>query len=312
MRMPPLKSLYYFSVVAQQQSIKAAAERLFVTQAAVSQQIKTLESFLGLKLFERQHRALVLTNQGKQLLPFLTEAFTTIDNGVKRLREDATPNVLTISVLPSFASRWLIPRLQGFYGQHPELTINLSMTEKLEDFKDSNIDLAIRFTDGNDDNLHFKPLMKEIIYPVCHPDYLAGHSIKKVADLLKFKLVDDIDTFGYISWNYWLTTQGLDISTYKNRQHYDGSHYVIEAALSQQGIAMVRHSLAAEPVKQGNLIRLFPEMENSAIEVGQEHFICAPEHHFARQKVQVFSEWLIEQAGDFYEQHKIFDHTKVD
>ena len=309
MALPPLKSLYYFSVVAEQQSIKAAAEVLFVTQAAVSQQIKTLEAFLGISLFERQHRSLVLTREGKQLLPFLTEAFATINTGVKRLREDTNPNVLTISVLPSFASRWLIPRLQGFYEQYPELTINLSMTEGLEDFKDSNVDLAIRFTKAANGKLHFKPLMKEFVYPVCHPDYLAGKPLDKIRDLLNFKLVDDVDCYGYIDWDSWLTAQGVDKHIYTNRQRYDGSHYVIEAALSQQGIAMVRHSLAAEPVKQGNLVRLFMGMENSAIEVGQAHFICAPEHHFGRKKVQLFSEWLIEQAREFYKEHQIVRYT---
>lgn len=305
MSLPPLKSLYYFSIVAERQSIKAAAEELFVTQAAVSQQIKTLEAFLGLSLFKREHRALVLTSEGQQLLPFLTEAFATINTGVKRLREDTAPNVLTISVLPSFASRWLIPRLQGFYGQHPELTINLSMTEKLEDFKDSAVDLAIRFTGGNAGPLIVKHLMLEYVYPVCHPDYLAGRQLNAIDDLQTERLIDDIDTFGFISWDYWLSQHGANKSAFNNRQSYDGSHYVIEAALSKQGIAMVRHSLAAEPLKQGNLIRLFEGVENSAIEVGQQHFLCAPEHHFERQKVQVFCEWLTAQAKEFYEWHRI-------
>jgi len=303
MKMPPLKSLHYFTIVAEQQSIKAAAEKLFVTQAAVSQQIKTLEEFLDLKLFNREHRALTLTTEGKQLLPYLTEAFGNIQQGLQNLRQDSTPNILTISILPSFASRWLIPRLGRFYSQYPDLTINLSMTEKLEDFSDSNVDLAIRFSNGQHDNLVVKPLMKEYIYPVCHPDYLQNNKFETIADLRSERLVDDIDTFGFISWDYWLSSNGEDNKTFTNRQRYDGSHYVLEAALSQQGIAMVRHSLAAEPVKQGNLVRLFSELNNDAVEVEQHHYICAPEHHFQRQKVSAFCEWLQAEAEGFYQEY---------
>lgn len=305
MQTPSLKSLYYFSVVAEQQSIKAAAEKLFVTQAAVSQQIKALEQSLGLSLFNREHRALSLTTEAKQLLPFLTDAFDTIQQGLKTLRQDSTPNILTISILPSFASRWLIPRLSHFYSQHPELTINLSMTEKLENFSDSNVDLAIRFSNSKRESLMVKPLMKEHIYPVCHPDYLQARNIKTITDLKQERLVDDIDAFGFISWDHWLSSHDQDNTNYKNRQRYDGSHYVIEAALSKQGIAIVRHSLAAEPVKQGNLIRLFPEIKNNAIEVEQHHYICAPEHHFQRPKVNIFCDWLQQETKKFYREYTI-------
>ena len=305
MSLPPLKSLYYFSVVAELQSIKAAAEKLFVTQAAVSQQIKSLEAFLGLSLFKREHRALVLTREGQQLLPFLTEAFNTIETGVKRLREDANPNVLTISVLPSFASRWLIPRLQSFYGQYPELSINLSMTEKLEDFSDSTVDVAIRYTQHINGALLYKPLMLEYVYPVCHPDYLAQRSLSCIDDLRSERLIDDEDCYGFITWDYWLSRHGADAHLFKQRQRYDGSHYVIDAALSKQGIAMVRHSLAAEPLKQGNLIRLLEGVDNSALEGEQQHYICAPEHHFGRQKVQAFCDWLHIQAEEFYRDYPL-------
>ena len=308
---PPLKSLYYFATVAEQHSIKAAAEKLFVTQAAVSQQIKTLEKTLGLSLFKREHRALTLTAEGKQLLPFLTEGFDTIQHGLQNLKQDSAPNLLTISILPSFASRWLIPRLSRFYSQYPELTINLSMTEKLEDFSDSNVDLAIRFSNGQHDNLVVKPLMKEYIYPVCHPGYLQDCQLDSIDDLKNERLVDDIDTFGFMSWDYWLSQQGQDPAHFKNRQRYDGSHYVLEAALSQQGIAMVRHSLAAEPVKQGNLVRLFSALNNSVlnvttnetIEVQQQHYLCTPAHHLQRPKVNVFSEWLQAETKAFYEEY---------
>jgi LysR family glycine cleavage system transcriptional activator len=299
MTLPPLKSLYYFSVVAEKKSIKTAAAELFVTQAAVSQQIKMLEKTLGLPLFKREHRALSLTTEGKRLAPFLSKAFNTINEGVKSLREDNTPNVLTISVLPSFASRWLIPRLSRFYSQYPDLTINLSMTERLEDFADSNVDLAIRFGKENPKNLHYKPLMKEYIYPVYHKDYKTESTLETIADLKKERLIDDIDIFGCITWNHWLTANQADPSAFKNRQRYDGSHYVIDSVLSKQGIAIVRHSLAIEPIKQGNLTRLFTELNHSVIEIEQQYYICAPEHHYSQKKVAAFCQWLQLEAAAF-------------
>ena len=177
------------------------------------------------------------------------------------------------------------------------------MTEKLEDFTDSNVDLAIRFSNGQHKNLVVKPLMKEYIYPVCHPDYLQNLKLKSIADLKNERLVDDIDTFGFISWDYWLSSHGENKKSFKNRQRYDGSHYVLEAALSKQGIAMVRHSLAAEPVKQGNLVRLFSSLTNNSVEVEQYHYLCAPEHHFQRPKVSFFCEWLQTEANAFHHEY---------
>lgn len=305
MQIPSLKSLYYFSVVADEQSIKNAAEKLFVTQAAVSQQIKALEQSLGLSLFIREHRSIRLTPEAKQLLPFLKDAFATIQHGLKTVNQDSTPNILTISILPSFASRWLIPRLDQFYKQHPELTINLSMTEKIEDFSDSNVDLAIRFSNGEHDNLMIKPLMKEYMYPVCHPDYFKNQKLATLQNLQEERLIEDIDCFQFMSWDNWLNLQNKDPKNYKSRQRFDGAHYVIEAALSKQGISLVRHSLAAELIKQGNLMQLFVETNNHITEVDQHHYICAPEHHFQRPKVNAFCNWLQESAKTFYLDHPI-------
>jgi len=143
-----LKALHYFLVSARHLSIKRAAEELFVTQAAISQQIRSLEEALGVVLFHRQHRALTLTKEGLQLLPHLEIAFEAIEKGVEELTLDSDPHSLTLSVFPSFASRWLIPRLVRFYEANPSITINLSMTDKYEAFGAQGIDLAIRFGSG--------------------------------------------------------------------------------------------------------------------------------------------------------------------
>ncbi len=305
-----LKALHYFVVTAKHLSIKQAAESLFVTQAAISQQIRLLEEALGVTLFHRHHRALSLTPQGLQLLPPLELAFESIEQGVNQFTADTDPNTLTLSVFPSFASRWLIPRLVRFYELNPSISINLSMTDKYEAFRGQNgekngekgggagIDLAIRFGSGEYDGLQSQFLMKDYIYPVCHPRYVDEHNIAAVEQLNQLRLLDD--TVNNISWDYWFDKRaiekplGPDGKPY-SRVRYDGSHYVVDSALSAQGVAMARHSLVAEQITNQQLVRLFGE----PVELDGQFFLCAPKHHFDFPKIQLFSEWLIKEINEF-------------
>ncbi|MFT6387535.1 MAG: LysR family glycine cleavage system transcriptional activator [Cellvibrionaceae bacterium] len=300
-----LKALHYFLVTARYLSIKRAAESLFVTQAAISQQIRLLEDALGVALFHRQHRALVLTQEGARLLPHLEVAFEAIEKGVDGLVSDNDPNTITLSVLPSFASRWLIPRLVSFYEANPTISINLSMTDKLEVFGYNGVDLAIRFGLGEYEGVKSQFLMKDYIYPACHPVYLKEQNIKTVKDLKKQRLLED--TTGDIAWDHWLEKKGITKKQLgaqgesRNRVRYDGSHYVIDSALSAQGVAMVRHSLVAEAIDQSQLVKLFDE----AVELDSKYFICAPEHYFQYSKVKSFSNWLKQEVDDFCVRYKL-------
>ena len=140
--LPPLKSLHFFQVAAQQQSFKLAAEKLFVTQAAVSQQIRGLEAFLGCKLFERHAKKTELTEQGKQLLPFVERGFVQFNEGVQSIMGDPAPKVLRLSTLHSFTSLWLIPRLHEFQNMHPEIMVQLAPSNQLIDFRQGDIVLT--------------------------------------------------------------------------------------------------------------------------------------------------------------------------
>lgn len=305
-----LKALYYFLITARHLSIKEASESLFVTQAAISQQIRLLEEFLGVALFHRKHRSLVLTEEGSQLLPHLEVAFAAIEKGVNELALDNDPDTLVLSVFPSFASRWLIPRLGSFYKLNPSITINLSMTDKYEAFGAQGIDLAIRFGSGVYDDIESQLLMKDFIYPVCHPVYAKENNIRVVEDLKRLRLLDD--TVSNISWDYWFDKKGLaemfgsegasDSDADKfSRVRYDGSHYVVDSALSSQGVAMARHSLVSESIAHQQLVRLFDE----PVELESQFFLCAPKHHFKFSKVQLFSEWLLKEVDDFCRRHPI-------
>ena len=306
-----LKGLRYFFVTAELLSIKQASEVLSVTQAAVSQQVRLLEEALGLALFIRHHRALELTAEGAQLLPHLKIAFDAIEQGTESLLGDVDPDRITVSVSPSFASRWLIPRLGRFYEAHPDIAVNLSMTDKLESFSHNGSDIGIRFGRGEYAGLESRFLMKEFIYPACHLSYFDAQQIKCIEDLQGLKLLSD--TAVELSWDYWLqkiklhlVAQGsespkLAVEELAQRVKFDGSHYVIDAVLSGQGVAMVKHTLAAEIVAAGNLKQLF----DYAAPLEQEFFICGPRHYFRRQKVIYFIEWLAHEAKQFSQQYPV-------
>jgi len=306
-----LKSLHYFLVTAEFLSIKQAALELSVTQAAISQQIRLLEEALGVTLFIRHHRALELSVEGLQLLPSLKVAFSSIEEGVESLLGDADPNKVTVSVSPSFASRWLIPKLGRFYEAHPNIEVNLNMSDKLETFSGKGSDLAIRFGRGKYEGLESHFLMEEFIYPVCHPSYIAVGQIDHLEDLKSARLFGDIAH--NLSWAYWLQairthycqqSQNIPVPRAEDLAEqvgFDGSHYVIDSVLTGQGVAMVRHSLAAEMVAQGSLRKLL----GFAAPLNEKCFICAPAHYFRRSKVKCFMQWLAQEAKEFSSQYPV-------
>lgn len=299
-----LKALHYFSETARFLSIKEAAERLFVSQAAISQQIRLLENALGMPLFHRKHRALALTEEGAKLLPHLELAFDAIDSGVEGLVTVGDPNTIKLSLFPSFAARWLIPRLVRFYESNPSIAINLSMTDKLETFGSDGVDLAIRFGLGDSKDVHSQFLMKEYIYPVCHPTYFKEHNVKSIDDLKRLRLLDD--TVSQISWDFWFSEKGIENpfhakTNQHNRVRYDGSHYVVDSALSAQGVAMARHSLVSESINQKQLVRLFDE----PVELKSQFHLCAPKHHFQLPKIQAFTQWVTKEMDEFCQNNPI-------
>ena len=173
-RLPPLNALRTFEAAARHLSFTKAAAELFVTQAAVSHQIKALEEHLGMPLFRRLNRALMLTDEGQALLPYVRDAFDQLAEGVRRLRQGQSSGVLTISVLPSLASTWLIPRLRDFQTRHPEIEVHMTATERLIDFAREPVDAGIRYGLGHWPGLRVERLLSAEIIPVCSPALLEG------------------------------------------------------------------------------------------------------------------------------------------
>ncbi|ANQ27171.1 LysR substrate-binding domain-containing protein [Vibrio natriegens] len=290
-RMPPLQGLYYFFIAAKEGSFKTAAKNLFVTPAAVSQQIRQLEEFLGTDLFVRQHRKILLTPQGELLFAQAERGFSHIQQGVRLINQDPNPNQLSISTLPSFAHHWLVPKITAFRQRHPELSLLLEPTNELVSFQDSQIDLCVRYGSGNYPNLESQWLMDEAFYPACHPVYQKEHGIYNIEDLSKAELIEDL--WPDLDWNMWLERLGQHAA--KPALKYSGSHLVLEAALSLQGVALVKHSLAYQYFRTGKLVRI----GDIAIKPKFAYYLCAPKGYLQRPKAQQFAKWLKEEIDSF-------------
>ena len=190
-QMPPLKSLQFFLLAAQHQSFKIAAQKLFVTQAAVSQQIRGLEEFLSCQLFERHAKKTVLTEQGRRLLPFVENGFGQLNQGVQAIVGDPQPKVLRLSTLHSFTSLWLIPRLHEFQTLYPEIMVQLAPSNDLIDFRQSGIDLAIRMGRGGYKGLAEKKILADHLLLVGSPELLRSIDASDPQQVFSLPWIED-------------------------------------------------------------------------------------------------------------------------
>jgi LysR family glycine cleavage system transcriptional activator len=302
----PLTSLKFFRSAAQNLSFKIAAEQLFVTQAAVSQQIKGLEKSLNVKLFERLNREVVLTESGQKLLPYILKGFDTIEEGLESLGDDPNPDLLTITTLPSFASRWLMPKLVNFQEKNQGISIRISPSLKIESFSDSKLDLAIRYGLGNYDGYESHLLHHDYLLPVCHPKLIDPD--KDISEQLKhIPLLTDDGVDIEQAWLPFIEETGIPVSTKPSKLHVGDSTMLIEPLLCKQGMSLLRFSLVYELLKQKQLVCPFPFYFQS----GYSYYLVAPENHFRYKKIQDFHIWLKEEMNDIDRQWLEFSGDKL-
>lgn len=249
-----LSGLRVFVVAARHGGYSAAAAELCVTQAAVSQQIRNLESSLGCRLFVRRGAGMVLTPEGRELLPFAEQGLAQLERGLARLTQPAA-GPLQLSVLPSLAARWLMPRLWRFTELHPHLELRLHPSQQLADFAGGEVDLAIRYGEGHYAGLHSERLMSDTAFPVCAPALAAR--LQRVEDLTRLPLVAGPEYAG-VSWANWLALSGHEDILPRCRQlTVDDGNLGLEMVLAGQGVALSRSVLVADLLRQGRLCRPF-------------------------------------------------------
>lgn len=288
-RLPPLNSLRAFEAAARHLSFTRAAQELHVTQAAVSHQIKALEARLGMPLFLRRSRSLVLTEEGQAYFPHVQRAFTLLRDATARIALEESKGVFTLSTLSSFAARWLVPRLGSFVARHPAIDLRLATSQHLTDFAREQVDAAIRYGSGTYPGLASTLLMTEELYPVCSPALLEQAPLRAPADLRHHTLLHD---HGVEEWGQWFAAAGVSEINIEQGHWYRDSSLLLQAAIAGQGVALGRSVLAAEEIAAGRLVRPF---DWSLPSTNAYYFVC-PEGSTERAKVVAFREWLLEQV----------------
>ncbi|MBP6562240.1 MAG: LysR family transcriptional regulator, partial [Neisseriaceae bacterium] len=203
----PLLPLHTFVHISRQGSIKAAAEVLHVTSGAISQQLRQLEARLGVQLFVRTREGMTLTEEGRLIYPVLSQAFDQISSVAELLAVHQARPTLTISTVPSFAASWLVPRLNRFNAQYPEIEVRVEATPKLVDLKRQQVDIALRHGLGDYPGLTTIRLLAPEMVPVLSPQLLQGRAgITAPADCLAYPLLQDSDR---ADWRLWLQAHGV-------------------------------------------------------------------------------------------------------
>jgi LysR family transcriptional regulator, glycine cleavage system transcriptional activator len=287
-RLPPLNALRTFEAAARHLSFTRAAEELFVTQAAVSHQIRTLEDHLGARLFRRMNRALLLTDEGQALLPAVREAFERLSAGVRRVEDLCCGGALTISTTPSVAASWLAGRLVRFQALHPEIELQVSATARLVDFGREGIDCGIRYGEGDWPGLRAERLFHTALLPVCSPVLLDGaHPLRHPGDLVHHTLLHALD--GADDWRLWLRAAGVHGIDPTRGPKFDSIFLVLQAVASGAGVGIGRRQLVAAEVDLGRLVAPFD------LELPDEcaYYFVAPEAAAEQPKVVAFRNWLL-------------------
>ena len=295
-----LKALAVLEAVLRTGSFSRAAESLFITQSAVSQHIKQLEGELGL-LFERLPRQLKPTPRAERLRPFLQQGFAQLEEGWRQIQNRDEESVVTITLLPSFASRWLLPRLAQFTACCPEIELRLAMSDQLQDLQISAIDLAIRFGRGNYPGLQVTHLMDDELFPVASPGLLAREGAPATpAELARFTLLKD-NSLESFNWSSWLRLAGVTEFVPSHNLTISDSAQVVNMALAGQGVALARRSLVGTELQNGTLVQLFDLL----LPCPFAYYLLQTPRTMLRPAVQRFVLWLQQQIA----QDKVVQET---
>ena len=291
-RLPPLNALRCFDVAAKHLSFTKAAAELNVTHSAVSHQIKALEAWLGAPLFRRVNRGLVLTNAGQAYLKPVRDSFERLGEATRRLRIRERSGPLIVSVMPSFAAKWLMPRLRRFRERHPDIDVRISASSQLTDFAREDVDICIRYGRGVWPDVDIELLMRESMFPVASPRLIEGPVPLKVpADLAHHTLISDYD-WRVDFWQLWLEAAGMSDFVVRHSLSFNYSNLMLQAAIDGLGVALSQNALAGDDLAAGRLVRLF----DYALPTDYGYYVVVPEGTAQRPKIAAFRNWLLEEA----------------
>jgi DNA-binding transcriptional LysR family regulator len=294
--LPPLPSLRLFEAAARHESFRKAAEELGLTASAVSHGIDSLEKWLGVELFRRRPRGVTLTAAGRHFLPYVSEGLSMIALGTQRLPGRRGERRIVLSVAPTFAQRFLVPRLPRFRTLHPGIRLSIDTSHRQALFPMEGVDLSIRMGKGAWPGVKSDLLFREQLVPVASPDYLASISGNGAIDWSKamYLRISSIEN----DWNAWIEGAGAKLEIV-NDLHFDTAMLASDAACSAIGIAIGRLPLVTPDLKAGRLIKA----DERIVDIETGYWLCGPSGQETRPAIQSFRKWLLDEAKHYRAEH---------
>ncbi|UOM32611.1 LysR family transcriptional regulator [Acuticoccus sp. I52.16.1] len=290
-----LRAMHCFEAVARLGSVTLAAEELGVSPSAVSQQVRTLETQFGVRLFRREKRRLSLTLDGDRLFQTTTQAFGALRNARNAISRQKQVRSLTIRVSPSFGVRWLGPRIAAFSSANPEWNIRIDATPDFTDFDTEAIDFDLRYGFGDWAGLSVTRIMSDMVLPMCSPEYLA--TLQAISDdpleqLRHARLIDSVKML--YRWDVWLAMKRIALADLSYPFRFDRSSMSIELAKQNGGIALDSANLCLSELERGELVPFSPAFR--VIHFPAYFLVCPPRHH-TRRIVKRFTDWIDAACG---------------
>lgn len=288
-KLPNLAALRAFEAAARHQNFSKAAEEIHLTHGAVSHQVRALEQELGVALFVRHGKRIAITPDGEQFAATIRQALQTLAEAAELLQNRHRHQRLGITSLPSFAARWLSPRLGRFIEHYPDLEVSLQSSSSLSDFGREQVDIGIRFGLGNYPGLVSELLMGDWYYPVISPHYSLDKIPETPQELARGHLLRCDEE----PWEPWFRAAGLDAEEPSGGLIFQDSSMLARAAVDGQGIALARHAIVQSDIRAGLLRRLFDITIPSPV----SYYLVYPAQALDKPQVRAFREWLLAEVA---------------
>ena len=292
-RLPSITALRALEASSRLLSFTKAADELFITQSAVSHQIRYLEDLWGFKLFERQGRRLITTKEGQMIVPVVREFLENMTRVLGEITNTENRSSIRVSLVQSLAVKWLVPRLGRFNELYPEISVWIQTSDDIVDFAIDEVDMAIRLGHGEWTEYHLDLLLREYVFPVASPDLLKrlGYP-EKPDDLLHYPLLYRHSYDNCPRWRDWFRDAGIAIKSLPRGSRFPDTSIAVQAAVDHQGIALARSAHVEAELAAGRLIKLFDVFSPSPV----SYYIVCPQSAIKQPRIAAFRNWLLDEA----------------
>lgn len=283
-----------FEAAGRHSNFTLAARELGITQAAVSKQIKTLETQLNTRLFERGNRAVALTSEGKKLFEAVTVGLKSIGEAVDDISRAGRAAELTITTTVAMASLWLMPYIASFRAEHPGTNIKLVASDAVLDLTEDRVDVAIRYGNGDWPHLDSAFMFGVKFFPVCSPSYLATNPVRSIEDLKTARLLHlEGPAAAYSEWEWWFASNGVEPGKLDAQLSFNNYPLLVQAALSGQGIILAWGNVIDDLVDSGGLVPMIPGYTPA----NQSYYVVTNKRRAVREEARIFRRWLLAETA---------------